>query len=237
MTTNINVLTKFYEGQEVFFRVNKSTGQSEVRIDEVAKFCGWTTKAKSGNECIRWARVNEKISTLGIANVGNGDFIPENIMYPLVGMADFTKNKKARDFMLWVGKVLVEIRQNGGYIDPDATEKQVDKLIRKWGSQYCTEQVHDRKSVRKYIKEYDPMKLDECINEIIDITMPMKGTIKHEILDSAIKELKKIDKGLMKDTIKHTYIKDTACAGIIMLQDVKIGKFNRRIYTLESKIS
>ena len=49
------------------------------------------------------------------------------------------------------------------------------------------------------------------------------------------KELKKIDSDLMKDTIKHTYIKDTASAGIITLQDVKIGKFKKRIKTLENK--
>ena len=44
-----------------------------------------------------------------------GDFIPENIMYTLVGMADFKKNPKAKDFMLWVGKVIAEIRQTGNY--------------------------------------------------------------------------------------------------------------------------
>ena len=110
---NLLTLTKEYDGEELQFRFNKETETSEVRIDEIAKFCGWTTIAKSGNECIRWNRVKEKLNLLGIANIGNGDFIPENIMYPLIGMADFKKNPKARDFMMWVGQVLTELRKYG----------------------------------------------------------------------------------------------------------------------------
>ncbi len=126
------------------------------------------------------------------------------------------------------------------------TIKQVDKTVRTKGkltesdwnkiqkkSIYLTEEIYDRKSLRKYIRNYDPMKLDECIDSIAEITIPMKGSIKHELLDVAIKELKAIDEGLMKDTIKHTYIKDTATEGIIILQDVKIGKFKKRIKALE----
>lgn len=101
---------------------------------------------------------------------------------------------------------------------------------------YLTEEIHDRKSIRKYIREYNPMQLDECIDHIADILEPMKGSIKHELLDVAIKELKEIDAALMKDTIKHTYIKDTAIAGIVMLQDIKIGKQKRRISQLEQAI-
>lgn len=232
MNKNLRMLTKLYEGEEVVFRNNIATGISEVCIDNVAKFCGWTRIAKSGNESVRWERVNGFLQELGVPTCGHGDFIPEIIMYRLIGKA---KNDRANKFMNWVGQVLVEIRTNGGYILDNATEEQVDKLISKWGSKYCTKEIHDSKSVRKYIRECDPMKIDECIDKIVDVTEPMKGAIKHNILDSAIKELKKIDSDLMKDTIKHTYIKDTACAGIITLQDVKIGKFRKRIKTLESK--
>jgi len=119
-----NVLTKVYEEQEVAFR--ETNGQSEVRIDEVAKFCGWTEIAKSGNECIKWARVNKHLFDLGASTqVATGDFIPEYIMYPLIGKA---KNDRATQFMLWVGKVLVEIRQNGAYISSNITEEQEAKL-------------------------------------------------------------------------------------------------------------
>ena len=108
-----NLIKTKYNNEEVVFKVEN--GVSYVRINEVAKFCGWTQIAKSGNEVIRWERVREKLELLGIPNVGDGDFIPENIMYTLVGMADFKKNPKAKDFMLWVGKVIAEIRQTGSY--------------------------------------------------------------------------------------------------------------------------
>lgn len=129
------------------------------------------------------------------------------------------------------------------------TVKQVDKTVKAKGkltesdwnkiqkkSIYLTEEIHDRKSLRKYIREYDPMKLDQCIDSIAEMTIKMKGAIKHELLDVAIKELKAIDEALMKDTIKHTFIKDTATEGIIILQDVKIGKFKKRIKALEQAI-
>lgn len=86
---------------------------SEVQIDSVAKFCGWTRTAKSGNESIRWERVNGFLQELSVPTCGHGDFIPEYVMYALIGKA---KNEKATKFMLWVGQVLVEIRKHGAYI-------------------------------------------------------------------------------------------------------------------------
>lgn len=228
------LITKMYEGQKIIFKNNDITNQPEVKIDEVAKFCGWTTIVK-GNEYPRMNRINEHLKILGLPEVAKGDYIPEYIMYPLIGKAN---NSRATQFMLWVGKVLVEIRTNGGFIPDNATPEQVNNITNKWARQsiYLTQEIHDRKSVRKYIREYDRMKLDECIDKIIQIVEPMKGSIKHELLDVAIKELKVLDASLMKDTIKNTYIKDTANQGIITLQDVKIGKFKKRIKTLEQAI-
>jgi hypothetical protein len=114
------------------------------------------------------------------------------------------------------------------------TESDWNKIQNK--SIYLTEEIYDRKSLRKYIRNYDFMKLDECIDTIAEMTIKMKGSIKHELLDVAIKELKAIDESLMKDTIKNTFIKDTATEGIIILQDVKIGKFKKRIKALEQAI-
>ena len=120
---NNELIKQNYEGEEVVFKIKN--GVSYVRINEVAKFCGWTRIADSGNETIRWERINEKLNKLGIPNVGHGDFIPENIMYPLIGMADMTKNTKARDFMMWVGQVLTEIRSTGRY---DNKEHEIMKI-------------------------------------------------------------------------------------------------------------
>ena len=119
---NNELIKTNYNGEEIVFKIEN--GISYVRIDEVAKFCGWT-QIKNEKEYIKWERVNEKLIVLNSPTLGKGDFIPENIMYPLVGMADMTKNNKARDFMLWVGKVLTEIRTTGKY---DTIEHEIMKI-------------------------------------------------------------------------------------------------------------
>ena len=69
-----NIITREFEGTKIQFKMDEQ-GQSFVRIDEVARFCGWTKIERSGNETIRWSRVNEKLNLLGATNVGRGDFI------------------------------------------------------------------------------------------------------------------------------------------------------------------
>ena len=105
-----NLIKTNYNNEEVVFKVEN--GVSYVRVDEVAKFCGWSRIAESGNETIRWERVNKFLEELNIPTCGHGDFIPEYIMYALIGKA---KNEKATQFMLWVGQVLTEIRATGKY--------------------------------------------------------------------------------------------------------------------------
>ena len=117
-----NLIKTKYNNEEVVFKVEN--GISYVRVNEVAKFCGWTT-ITDGKEYPRMNRVNEKLNSLGFANVGKNDFIPESIMYPLIGMADLTKNEKARNFMTWVGQVLTEIRTTGKY---DTIEHEIMKI-------------------------------------------------------------------------------------------------------------
>ena len=75
-----NLIKTNYNNEEVVFKVEN--GVSYVRVNEVAKFCGWTT-ITDGKEYPRMNRVNEKLNSLGFANVGKNDFIPESIMYPL----------------------------------------------------------------------------------------------------------------------------------------------------------
>jgi len=124
----MNKLTvRKFNGTNVGFRINQITGESEVRIDEVAKFCGWTEIAKSGNECIKWTRVNKYLTELGASTqVATGNFIPEYIMYPLIGKAN---NEKATQFMLWVGQVLTEIRQTGSYKLPGNYKEALLQLV------------------------------------------------------------------------------------------------------------
>lgn len=85
MKATKKLLTKLYEGVEVAFRTNTATGISEVCIDKVAKFCVWV-QVKSGKEYVKYKRVNGFLKELGFSpQVGKGDFIPERIMYPLIG--------------------------------------------------------------------------------------------------------------------------------------------------------
>ena len=123
-----DLITKEYNGIEVHFEI--IDGESYVAIEDVARFCGWTD-IKNGKEYIRWNRVNGYLKELGVSpQVEKNYFIPEYIMYPLIGKA---KNEQSTQFMLWVGKVIAEIRQNGSYSlkpksDTDGAKSQIDLL-------------------------------------------------------------------------------------------------------------
>ena len=105
------LITREYKGIGVHFEV--INGESYVLIDDIARFCGWTRTANSGNEVIMWSRVNNYLEDLSVhTSVHAGDYVPEYLMYPLIGKAN---NEKATQFMLWVGKVIAEIRQTGSY--------------------------------------------------------------------------------------------------------------------------
>lgn len=117
---NNELIKQNYEGEEVVFKIEN--GVSYVRINEVAKFCGWS-RIKNGNEYVMWDRVNEYLQDLNFPQkCGKEDFIPEYIMYALIGKA---KNEKATQFMLWVGQVLTTIRSTGRY---DTKEQEIMKI-------------------------------------------------------------------------------------------------------------
>ena len=59
-------------------------GVAQLNAEDIARGFGFTTVAKSGNEVVRWARVNEYLKQFGfLRNVGENDFIPENMVYRL----------------------------------------------------------------------------------------------------------------------------------------------------------
>ena len=61
-------------------------GSISVNAEDTAIGFGWTTVAKSGNEVVRWARVNEYCKEFGFSpQVGKDDYIPERLFY-LLGM-------------------------------------------------------------------------------------------------------------------------------------------------------
>lgn len=119
------IIKQSYDNEEVVFKIEN--GVSYVRIDEVAKFCGWEkVEIKNGKEykSIRMSKVNGFLSDLGFDHeMSKEDFIPEYIMYALIGKAN---NDKATRFMLWVGQVLTKIRTTGKY---DAVENELSNIV------------------------------------------------------------------------------------------------------------
>ena len=92
-------------------------GTAWLNLEDTARGLGFTTVATSGNECVRWARVEQYLTELGF-NHDNGylpdnTFIPENIFYRLAMKAN---NTTAVDFQAKIAdEILPAIRKTGSY--------------------------------------------------------------------------------------------------------------------------
>lgn len=96
-----------------------------LKLEDVARGLGFTTVAKSGNECVRWARVEEYLKEFGFPNkLGKDDFIPENIFYRLAMKA---KNEVAEAFQAKVAdEVIPSIRKHGAYMTEDTLDRMIN---------------------------------------------------------------------------------------------------------------
>ncbi|MGF9714974.1 hypothetical protein [Paenibacillus naphthalenovorans] len=101
----------------------------EFEVEAVARNCGFITVAKSGNAVIRWNRLNQYLSEFGFSQqVGKGDYIPESYVYLLLMKAN---NEAAIAFQKFIAfDVLPAIRKNKVYIDPTATDSEIDNAVR-----------------------------------------------------------------------------------------------------------
>lgn len=92
-----------------------------LEAEHVARGLGFTTIATSGNECVRWARVNDYLREFGYEEqVGKGDYLPENMVYRLAMKAN---NDRAVDFQIKIAnEIMPSIRKYGFYISPSARE-------------------------------------------------------------------------------------------------------------------
>lgn len=89
-------------------------GTAYLKLDAVARGLGFTRVAASGNEVIRWERVESYLKEIGVPTSGHGDFIPENVFYRLAMKA---KNEAAEAFQAKIAdEVIPSIRKHGGYI-------------------------------------------------------------------------------------------------------------------------
>lgn len=146
-------------------------GTAFLNLEDVARGLGFTTVATSGNEVIRWKRVEGYLNDLSytlVCTERKEEFIPENIFYKLCMKAN---NETARKFQdLVCDEILPEIRKNGGYIvtndeDDETTimakavlvaqkaikrlEKKVDILKR--DNQIKDQQIAEFKPIKDYV--------------------------------------------------------------------------------------
>lgn len=99
-------------------------GTAYLNLETVAYGLGFTTVATSGNEVIRWKRVEGYLRDLGFSSdVGKDTFIPENIFYRLAMKA---KNETAEKFQALVAdEIIPSIRKHGAYMTPETLQAAI----------------------------------------------------------------------------------------------------------------
>lgn len=109
--------------------MDKQTGVAYLNAEDVARGFGFTTVAKSGNEVVRWARVNEYLHSFGFSTqVRKDDFLPENMVYRLGFKAS---NEVAQRFQaVLADEVIPAIRKTGGYIPVNPGMSDMEVLAR-----------------------------------------------------------------------------------------------------------
>lgn len=114
--------TQKFENNLFALEVKTTDGEPMFDVEMVAKSLGLITVATSGNEVVRWKRVNkylEKYST----EVSKGDFISEPMVYKLAFKA---KNALAEKFQDWLAvEVLPAIRKHGAYL----TDQKIEEAL------------------------------------------------------------------------------------------------------------
>ena len=92
-----------------------------LKLEDIAKGLGFTRVANSGNEVVRWERVNKYLAEFGVPTCGHDDFIPENIFYRLAMKAN---NAAAVAFQKKIAdEVIPSIRKHGAYLTPKKVEE------------------------------------------------------------------------------------------------------------------
>ncbi|HBG7286514.1 TPA: toxin Bro [Clostridioides difficile] len=123
-----------FENNELGIKVRTikyEDGSIGINAEDTARGFGWVTIATSGNETIRWSRMNEYCKDFGfLQQVTKDDYIPESLFY-LLGMK--AKNETAVKFQTWLAvDVLPSIRQTGAYItnnaNPQALREKANEI-------------------------------------------------------------------------------------------------------------
>lgn len=93
-------------------------GTAQLNLEDISRGLGFTQTAHSGNEVVRWERVDRYLEDFGVPTCGDGtkrpEYISENIFYRLAMKA---KNETAKAFQALIAdEILPSIRKTGGYI-------------------------------------------------------------------------------------------------------------------------
>lgn len=93
----------------------------QLNLEDISRGLGFTTVATSGNEVVRWSRVNNYLTDMKFPHFVGKEFVPENIFYRLAMKA---KNETAELFQAKVAdEILPSIRKNGAYMTPETIER------------------------------------------------------------------------------------------------------------------
>lgn len=159
-------------------------GVAYVNLEDVARGLGFTTVAKSGNECIRWNRVTQYLLDLGFMKSKElPEFIPESIFYKLCMKAN---NEIARRFQdLVCEEILPSIRKHGMY----ATENTIENMIN--NPDFAIELLVKLKEERaeKARLEIDNQRKTETITTAINSLMGIEKDTDRRNLNSLVKSL------------------------------------------------
>ncbi|WP_231038356.1 phage antirepressor [Pectinatus frisingensis] len=108
-------------------------GTAYLNLEDVARGLGFTQIAASGNESIRWERVNRYLTDFGLIPTSGDDkdaipaYIPENIFYRLAMKA---KNAVAEKFQAKVAdEILPAIRKTGSYTSKFAIPQTLSEAL------------------------------------------------------------------------------------------------------------
>lgn len=100
-------------------------GTAYLNLEAVARGLGFTRPASSGNEVVRWERVDKYLRELGVPTSGHDGYIPESVFYRLAMKA---KNSVAEAFQANVAEEIIpSIRKHGLYMTPAKLQETLAK--------------------------------------------------------------------------------------------------------------
>ena len=173
-------------------------GVAYLNLETVVRGLGFTRIATSGNEVVRWERVEGYLKELGVPTCGHDAYIPENIFYRLAMKA---KNETAERFQAMIAdEVVPAIRKHGGYLTPAKVQEVLtdpDTIIR-----LATQLKESREKAMKL----------EAINSDL--------TVQNQIYKSKAEYFDQIvDRNLLtnfRETAKQLGIKERAFVGFLL---------------------